>query len=729
MNWGAISIVLSCAALVISTAAFFVAARGRRRFESLAVRSYYYFTGLTIVASLILLYHFLAKDYSYQYVYEYSSSDLPLFYLISAFWGGQEGTYLLWLLFLSLMGFFIIRRGRQYREWAMFFYGLIGLFFGLIMIVLSPFAKLPVPQPEGAGLNPLLQDPWMVVHPPVIFLGYAVVAIPCVIALAALVKGDFRDWLKITLPAVVFGSLALAAGNIMGGFWAYKTLGWGGYWAWDPVENSSFIPWLTALALLHGMLVGRVSGALLKTNLFLAITTFWLVVYGTFLTRSGVLADFSVHSFVDLGVNAYLVSFMVGFAVLSLAIFVARTRIIKAPPAGMAVTSQEFALLVAVWLLLLITTIVLVGTSWPLITTFLASPGTVDTGVYTRLSFPITVILSLVIGISPLLLWKGGNPSGLLKKLILPAALAVAATILAVIAGVGHYSYVIFVFAAALAFFGNLMVFLRNLPERLGASGPQIAHVGLALMLIGILGSSAYSENKEVVIDRGQTESAYQLDIAYLGTEGELTTSQNEILLAVVDGQDIYEARPRLYWSERMQGFMKKPYIKRHLFYDFYFAPEQVQDLGAQNGIEISRGEEVELGDLAVRFKEFSQAEHTHGNQTDFGAVLEFHSDQGSQIVIPALAFDSQNQLAHIDDTVIFEGDSLTVRLEKIYADRAAILLSVEGLTPQSPPDRLVMEVSKKPTMNLLWGGSIILTLGTLVSFRRRWKGASPDSQ
>lgn len=722
INWGALLILLAFVALLLSTLAFFMAARGHQRFQAIARKSYHYFTVFTVVSSIVLFYLFLSQNYAYKYVFEYSSSELPFFYLLAAFWGGQEGTYLLWLLCLALMGYFIFRYGRQYTNWALFFYGLIGLFFGLILNVLSPFAKLPMVQPDGAGLNPLLQDPWMVVHPPVIFLGYAVVAIPCAVALAALVRKDFRDWIKVAFAPTIFGAVALGAGNIMGGFWAYKTLGWGGYWAWDPVENSSLIPWLTGLALIHGLIIERTGGGLRKTNLFLAIVTFLLVIYGTFLTRSGVLADFSVHSFVDLGTNIYLIGFMIGFSLLSLSIFLINLKSINAPPVSMGLVSQEFSLLVAVWLLSLIAVIVLVGTSWPLITTFLGIPGTVETSVYTRLSFPIAVVIALFVGIAPFMLWRGEQAKKLIFRIVPVFLLSLLVIALAIIAGVADYTYLIFIFAASLAFLGNAQALLKNLSARLHLAGPQIAHIGLSLMLIGILGSSAYSVNEEVVIDRGSAGTAYDLGISYNGTVGDITTPNNEILLTVVDGNNKYEARPKLYWSQKMQGFMKKPFIKRHLFYDLYFAPEQIQELGSAKGVEIKRGEEFSLENYIIRFERFEQPDRTTGSHTAFGAVLEFRSDNSTDTIVPAVAFDSQNRLIHIDDTLVHNDDFLSVRLEKIFADKGAILLSVEGLTPQSPPDRLILEVSRKPVMNLLWGGAFLLVLGSIISFGRRYK-------
>ena len=722
MTVGALLIVLAFAAMLTSTVAFFLSARGREQYLSLARSGYHYFVVLTAAAVVLLFYYFISGDYSIKYVYEYSSSELPLFYLISAFWAGQQGTYLLWLMLLALLGYYIQRRGRQYTDWAMTFYGLINLFFLVVLMVLSPFEKLATPQAEGGGLNPLLHDPWMVVHPPIIFLGYAAVALPCVIAMAALAKKQYDDWWPIALAPAALGAVALAAGNIMGGFWAYKTLGWGGYWAWDPVENSSFIPWMTSVALIHGLLIERARGALRKTNLFMALFTFLLVVYGTFLTRSGVLADFSVHSFVDLGINRYLVGFMVGFSLLALALFVARSRGIKGPAMILATTSRDFSLLISVWLLTLIALMVLAGTSWPLITTIFGNPGTVDTAIYTRVTFPLAVVIGLFLGFAPFMLWGGETWRSLLKKIIPSAVGALVATVIAALAGVHSVSYLVYVLFAAFAFFSNLLALRKYFPGRLEAAGPQIAHFGFALMLIGILGSSAYDTGQKVKIDRGSSAKAFGLTFTYKGMAGEITTPNNEILLDVRDGSVSFEARPKLFWSRQQEGLMKKPYIIRKSLYDLYLAPEQIQDLPQAEGLVLKRGESRTMGGYTIRFAGFDQQAHAAGGPMHFGAKIEVTDSTGrSETVIPSVIFEPGKELGH-NDVPLMSGLSKPLRLERIFADQGAVQLSIAGLTPASAPDRLIMEISKKPTMNLLWGGTILLLVGGLLSLRRRWR-------
>jgi len=280
------------------------------------------------------------------------------------------------------------------------------------------------------------------------------------------------------------------------------------------------------------------------------------------------------------------------------------------------------------------------------------------------------------------------------------------------------------------AFFSNVQALVRYLPGRLWQAAPQVSHFGFALMLIGILGSSAYATHEKLVIDRNDTDQAYGLDITYEGMAGKIETPDNEIILSISDGNDSFEARPRLFWASRMNGLMKKPYIKRYFGYDLYLAPEQIQDLHAENGMKLARGEVVELGDYSLQFIGFEQGAHSMGGAMNFGARIEVVDAAGyTDTTIPMMVFASDRQIEYQDSPLLEGKTGNPVRLEKIFADEGAVLISIEGLTPYMPPDRLVLEVSKKPTMNILWAGSILLAFGGVMSVRNRWKISSPEKR
>ena len=284
--------------------------RGDKGALSFARRGYGFFALSVVFAALILLLCLARRDFRIEYVYQYSGLELPFHFQLSAFWAGQKGSFLIWLVWGALLGLPLSRSAGRDEAPVMGVYllTLFGLLF--IMVRENPFIMLPEARPDGAGLNPLLQDDWMVIHPPVMFIGYAAGAIPLAFAWAGMWQRDTSRWAARAFPWTLAGFMVLGAAILMGGYWAYRTLGWGGYWGWDPVENASLIPWLIGVVLIHGLYLERTKKRYRKLNLVLACLLYLSVLYGTFLTRSGVLADFSVHSFVDLGISKWLVLWM-----------------------------------------------------------------------------------------------------------------------------------------------------------------------------------------------------------------------------------------------------------------------------------------------------------------------------------------------------------------------------------------------------------------------------------
>ncbi|MDP3441454.1 MAG: cytochrome c biogenesis protein CcsA, partial [Ignavibacteria bacterium] len=350
---------------------YYLTFKGYNNTLSIARLSFHATVILIIAASAFLLHAILTHQYQYKYVYNYSGSDLQIGLLISTFWAGQEGSFMLWTLFTAIVGLILLdytsKRGDLEPRVMMIF----SLVLSFLLIMLNPLLKSPFnyiwmdqdfinlksinpaflslpalqsfmfndPQSnssfvqmgkelyavltanniavndfiiQGKGLNPLLQNFWMQIHPPILFVGFAMSAVPFSFAFAALLKNEYKDWVKQSLPWVLSGTMVLGVAIMLGGYWAYGVLGWGGYWGWDPVENSSLVPWIIGVASIHTLLVQKKtqdkggSGRFVKTNLILSIFTYILVLYSTFLTRSGILGDASVHSFVDPGMTVYL---------------------------------------------------------------------------------------------------------------------------------------------------------------------------------------------------------------------------------------------------------------------------------------------------------------------------------------------------------------------------------------------------------------------------------------
>ncbi|RMF66398.1 MAG: hypothetical protein D6743_06430, partial [Calditrichaeota bacterium] len=334
--------------------------RGRKKDRTVLVQKklrlgrhgFYSMAALVALVSVYLLYLIFSHQFQYEYVYRYSSRDLSWGLLLSTFWAGQAGSFLLWALYTALMGIVFLRTAREWQSHGMLFLTAVEGFFLILLLKAGPFVKQATIPADGVGLNPLLQNFWMVIHPPVLFLGYAAAAFPLVLALSALARKDFGSWEARALPWTLFTSVTLGAGIVLGGYWAYGTLGWGGYWGWDPVENSSFVPWLVSFALFHGLIIEKTRGALKRTNLLLAILLFVLVLYATFLTRSGVLADFSVHSFQDLGLSSLLLLFLLLPIGLGLWLFVRRYDSVPVAPLGFGRLNRENLLFYSMLVLL-----------------------------------------------------------------------------------------------------------------------------------------------------------------------------------------------------------------------------------------------------------------------------------------------------------------------------------------------------------------------------------------
>jgi len=761
---------------ILAGLAFFLAARGKRQYLALGRLSYHLFTVATTLAVAWLFYLFFTHNFAFKYVFEYSDTKLPFFFLLSAFWGGQEGTYLLWMFLSALFGYIILKRGGQYTNYAMGFYALVNLFFSSILLKLSPFAYLGFPAAEGAGLNPLLQDAWMVVHPPIMFVGYAMAALPFVLALAALATNDYSDWVKRVFPWAAVTALMLAAGNILGGYWAYKTLGWGGYWAWDPVENSSLIPWFMSLALLHGLIIERRGGALRKINMLLAAGTFWLVIWGTFMTRSGVLSDFSVHSFVDLGQNFYLIGALLLYAIVTIVMFVPRIKAMGNVPLNYNFFGREFSLFAAMTLLFAFAMVVYFWSSLPILLNIVgAEPRAADISTYNSFALPIGVIYALLLLISPMLSWTPTAPKkwmgtaiaagggalvlGIVAALLtthadmvfavvfalIAAGLAVTVTksdtfkkvlpslimfvlvvVLSFVLGVRNYLYSLFFATAAAAFTSNIIAFFRYIPGQWRIAGGHLTHFGFGLMLIGVLASSAFDTSDRIVLPQNTPEKTFGLQVTYEGMANDIDYPHNELILSIQKGNSKKEARPELYFSERMQGLMKRPYIRRSPLYDLYFSPQDIRQASANQGLVIGKGKAATAGGWDFLFDGFQMGQHNAGSGSmKVTATIIASRDGLVDTLTPSVAMiadttTGENTLMDMPARFGEGSETYMMSIQKILADQGAVAVDIPGLTDQDNGDQLLMDISRKPLINLVWVGTTFIMLGTLIVFFRR---------
>jgi cytochrome c-type biogenesis protein CcmF len=673
------------------------------------------------VATFDLLYLFLAHKFQYSYVYGYSSRDLPLGYLISSVWAGQEGTFLLWAFFGALLGLFLLNRRGPLATRTMTFFLITQVFLLVLMLVKSPFEMLDLVPPDGRGLNPLLQDPWMVIHPPIIFIGYAALAIPFAHAMAAMIAREFENFAVTAFPWVAFSVASLGAGIFIGGFWAYKVLGWGGYWGWDPVENASLIPWLTSLALLHGLILFRMQPKLLKTNLGLAIISYLLVVYGTFLTRSGVLADFSVHSFADLGINAYLIIYMIGITVISLLILAVRTAKVPTIPISRAINSREFGLVFGLLLLVITAGLVLVGTSAPLLTRIGGQASNVTIDYYNSISLPLGILLVLTLTLSPFLIFGRTPWRDLLRQASPALFIACLATIGAVLLDVMQWEHLILVFGATGALVSNVIAMVRNSQGFVVRMGGHLTHVGFALMLIGILGSSGYGVSERLTLRPNQPKEAFGYDITFNRMVEGHKVNESYLDIALVKGSSRIEARPKIYFSDYTQSYMRNPHVIKGLLGDLYLAPLEHERDEHAGLITLRKGEPVSVGDWTLTFTSFRMGDHANAGSMLAEAMID--AVRGADTIQIAPAMESgRNGLNAVPMTI--PGTDVGVSLERMQVEQQAIQLAFND--PDGPgaaaDEYLALDVSTKPLVSWVWAGVVLLTIGSVLSFVRRWR-------
>lgn len=475
--------------------------------------------GVTLLAaSAILIHLILTHQFQFYYVWNYSSMDLETKYLFSAFYGGQEGSFMLWILISTLFGFGLIRWTRPPYRWPVLFVMaftqafllsmILGWDLGGLKIGASPFRTIAQEMPDapflranpefvpadGRGLNDLLKSPWMMIHPPILFVGFAMMTIPFAFAIASLWTRTYHEWVRPALPWTLAANVSLLTAIFLGGYWAYETLSFGGYWAWDPVENASLVPWLIGTAGIHTMIIQTRSARAHKASLFFAIFAYILIVYETFLTRSGVLANASVHSFVDLGLYNQLVLFMLAITVLGLGFYVARYREIPSPEKESEILSGEFLTFTGAILLLVLGLVIILGTSSPIIgRLFYENPTPPEISFYNDWSAPLAILMGLLTVIGQVVFWRPQTWDSLASALLVPLLLTSVATMTSIVFGnVRDLFVMIYLFSGWFTVFGNgavLWDLARRNPKLIGGT---LTHVGFGALLLGVMASSKY---------------------------------------------------------------------------------------------------------------------------------------------------------------------------------------------------------------------------------------------
>jgi len=752
---GTLLVWISFLAAVFSSYAYYRSATSDQRLLKAARNSFGTMVIGVLAASAVLMMYIVRHQFEYEYVWGYSSRALPLHLLVTTFWAGQEGSFLFWALCGSVIGLVLMAYTRRKRiEFeTMTIYALVQSFLLLLLIVKSPFRFIWDANPgqfavgmipaDGRGLNPLLQNVWMIAHPPVLFIGFAAMAVPFAFAISALWRRSYGEWVPNAVPWVIFGTIALGTGIMLGGYWAYGVLGWGGWWGWDPVENSSLIPWLIGIILLHTMVVQRRTGGLAKTNFFLAISTYVLVVYSTFLTRSGILGDSSVHSFVDPGALAYtlLIAWIATSILLGFGMIARRWKDLKAPSLQTTLFTRESLLAISCIVMGVSALVILFGTSWPIL-----SHASLEPSFYNKTNLPIAIVLGLLLGLSLLVQWKTGTVKELLRGSA--ASLLAAAIVLALLVwfGLNDGAMGLFAFVLLFSFFVNVFRVYRLAKESVWYVGGAVAHIGLVLLFLGIIGSGHYGRKETASLPLNGSKEVLGYTLTYRGSQP-TNDGKWKFNVQVERGGTTFLLEPVMFESSYNNSLMRNPDYASFFTRDFYVEPVSIEQVGTSAGtsgqeiVQLKKGEERSIGDFNVTFVRFEmnqQALRSMAVSGGFavGAVLQVERGKATEQVVPVAIYEggqrSQSQIVRTKDGVIgFELLSMNVDAE---TKASTVQVRVTGLPGQVPnaqrSEVLIVEASVKPFIGLIWVGTVLVVSGLVISLvaklgvrgKRRWE-------
>jgi cytochrome c-type biogenesis protein CcmF len=547
-NAGHLLVIIAFVTALVATYAYFKASSATALLDEQTTWKRFartsYFVHLAAVLGVIFcLYWIIGNHYfEYHYAWKNSSRALPTGYIISSFWQQQEGSFLLWIFWNVVLGAILIYSNRSWEAPVMTIFALVQAFLmsmilGVVIpgidlkIGSTPFLLLKEVMPDipvykmdpnfipkdGNGMNPLLQNYWMVIHPPTLFLGFASTLISFSFAIAGLWTKKIIDWVRPALPWALFSALVLGLGILMGAYWAYETLNFGSYWNWDPVENTSFVPWLVLVAAIHTMIIARRNASALKTSFILNIATFILILYSTFMTRSGVLGNASVHSFTDLGLSGQLLIYLLSFLVLSVGLLIYRWKSLPSDEEEVSTYSQEFWIFIGATLLCLSGFQILATTSIPVYNKIAEAFGTVlnmalpadQIAHYNKFQLWFFSLIIILTGIGQYFWWKrvGKEKLHALYNPLLITLIISAAVI--TYQGVTEIQYIVLLTASVFAIVANGTILFNIIRGNYNLSGGAVTHIGVALMLIGVLFSSAYTKvvsinNSGLMISRSE---------------------------------------------------------------------------------------------------------------------------------------------------------------------------------------------------------------------------------
>lgn len=808
---GQFFIVLAFGASLLSTISYFFANKD----ESHDNKSWQQLGRVGFVTSMIsiigigviLFYLILNHNFEYNYVYSHSSKSLPVYYIVSAFWEGQEGSFWLWAFWQSLLGLFLIWKAKTWENGVMTVVGLSQMFLSSMLLGVeifgqrigsSPFILLrdavdlksmgPVvfADPEnfknylkfitdGRGLNPLLQNYWMVIHPPTLFLGFASMIVPFAYAIAGLWKRKYKEWIKPTLPWALFAVMILGTGIIMGSFWAYEALNFGGFWAWDPVENASIIPWLTLIAAVHVMVVFKNTGHAFFTAIVLVLISFVLVLYASFLTRSGILGDTSVHSFTDLGMFGHLILYNVVFLLLPAILIIARWKELPITTKDEETYSREFWMFIGALVITVACIQVIFSTSVPV---FNAAFGTnfappIDAiKFYNQWQAPFAILVTFISGFSQFLKYKRTDPRKFYSNLVASVvfSIVITAAFVYITDVYSNLMYILLTFSCVFAVLSNARILGQAFGGKKKLVGAAVAHIGFALLLLGALVAAATNKpislnasnfipvkdfekaekpGENIVLYKNEPKKMGRYTITYTSDTTIAPNTFYKLNFKVYDQKtgevkEDFDLNPHVQANEKM-GLIASPDTKHYLTYDIYTHITSAPLEEDEHGHEPHEGHTEEENYKAPRILTLSAGDTVH---TSSGVLTikrlnakpvakDLVLSQNDLAVGLPVEIDVSGKIYKTEPIFLVKGNNtfdfarnidelgLRLRFTKILPEQNKVELQVYE-KPQQAKDWVVFKSIEFPYINLYWLGTIVMVIGFLISIFRRQKEVRP---
>ena len=747
---------------------------------------------MSVVGIFIALYFIISNHrFEYKYAWQHSNYQLPMQYILACFWEGQEGSFLLWSFWHCILGGIIFLREKKWEAPVMTTVSfmqfalatmVIGIYFFDLKVGSNPFILMrndgmlsPDQFPigfdsaghlrndylsfirDGNGLNPLLQNYWMVIHPPVLFLGFASTLIPFAFAIAGLWKKDYNGWVLPARPWAIFSAGILGLGIMMGAAWAYESLTFGGYWAWDPVENASLVPWLISICGIHTLIAYKHTGHSLRATFLFFILQHLFIIYSTFLTRSGILGDTSVHAFTDLGMNGQLLIFLLIFVIPSLLLFGIRYKQIPTVVKEEVVSSREFWLFVGS-LLFFISALFIIGkTSLPVVNKIFGTkyaPAQDIEYSYNKVLILFSFVIAILTSISQYLKYKQTTGNAFVKSIWLPTVIALAASLsISIFGDINYNKYGIgflaaihlSIFASVYAVVANAMYIVTGIKGKMIKAGASIAHVGFGLTLLGILISASKKEvlswnTSGIMVNFGEQSKENPAENLTL-VKG-IATDMGKYMVTF-QGDSTHPSDPKQYFKIHFQykdknegftlypdafvnfkgneGIMANPDSKHYLHKDVFTYITSLPNKEKNKDTATFRDHKIQPGDTVFYSQGFLVLDKvgraiTRKNipyeSTDsvFAASVTVYAKDSSKYNAEPLLILRGNNIMPVADTVISQSLVLAFK----GADADGMTLGVKE--SNAILEYVTLKAYQFPAINVLWLGILVMTFGFLLA-------------